>query len=250
MRAAMDDLHTADGTDVSIVLTCHREGLIAHATLLSIQRSREWAHSKGLKTELIVTLDLADEETRRVVQAFPNRVGRNLVVELDVGDLGASRNAAIARATGRYVAICDGDDYYAQNWFADCVAMSQVHPGSVLHPELVVLFDQWKAHSWQRDQGHPDFDPDCLLTINPWNSCCFALREVFLAHPYLTLRPGETGFGFEDWHWNCETLAAGHEHRVVPRTVHFVRRKRAGSLNLAHASTHALIPPSTLFGAA
>jgi glycosyltransferase involved in cell wall biosynthesis len=251
MSSGMESSTAGSPVDVSVVLTCHREGVIAHPTMRAIERARAHSHAAGLVTELIVTLDRADEETARVVGAFPRQAPGDRLLRVDCGDLGEARNAAIAAANGRYVAICDGDDYYAQDWFTRCEAMASANASAVvLHPELVVFFDQWHAYTWQRSQSHPDFDPDCLLTINPWNSCCFARREVFLRNPYVTARPGESGFGYEDWHWNCQTIADGHEHLVVPRSVHFVRRKTTGSLNAAHASGNAIIAPTAFFDGA
>lgn len=236
-------------TDVSIALACCREGQLVQATLLSIERARAHCLDRGISSELIVTLDRADGETARIVREFPGLRDTDQVLEVDFGDLGMSRNAAVAQARGAYVAICDGDDLYAGNWFARCIEFDRhLAENIVLHPELVVLFDQCNVHSWQRDQSHPDFDMDCMLVINPWNSCCFARREIFDSHPYVTARPGETGFGYEDWHWNCETVAAGLVHRVVPGTVHLVRRKGSNSLNAEHARGDALIPPTALFG--
>jgi len=234
--------------DLTIALACHRERHLAQATLRSIARARAYCDQRGITSELIVTLDRADAQTRRVVDEFPRRQS-DRVVELDVGDLGQSRNAAVDLARGRLVAVCDGDDLYSQDWFARCVAFASQHGTvTVMHPHLVVLFDQWHAHSWQRDQLHPDFDVDCMLTINPWNSCCCADRSVFRAHPYATARPGESGFGYEDWHWNCQTLASGLVHRVVPETVHFVRRKRVDSLNAAQSPVDGRVRPPAGFG--
>ena len=55
------------------------------------------------------------------------------------------------------------------------------------------------------------------------------LREIYGRFPY---RPNrlDQGFGFEDWAWNCETIAAGLKHRAVPETTHFIRSKPADSL--------------------
>ena len=56
---------------VSAVITMHGEGILAHRTLLSIQRCREYAEARGLRTEFVITLDNATAETRRVITSHP-----------------------------------------------------------------------------------------------------------------------------------------------------------------------------------
>lgn len=237
--------------DITVVITFHREGLLAHRSLLSLSRCLAAAEREGLSVEVIATLDRADAETTRVVCAYtlPGKPGK--LLSLDVGDLGQARNHAIRNATGRWVLICDGDDYLSENFLLRCMQQAQTYGEDViLHAELIILFEGWNAISWQCGDDDPAFDPACLLTCNPWNSCSFAARTVYLATPYARARPGESGFGFEDWHWNCETLAAGLRHRIAPGTVHYVRRKVLDSLNAAHADQHALIPRTHLFDVA
>lgn len=234
--------------DVSVVITFHREGLLAHKSLLSLCRCRAAAERNGISVEIIATLDLPDAETERVVRVFDLPGKPDVLLPLDVGDLGQARNCAIKVAAGHWVLICDGDDYLSENYILGCVQNIRKYDKDViLHADLVVLFGTQNAISWQTGDDAPDFDPDCMLACNPWNSCSFALRSIYADVPYVRARPGESGFGFEDWHWNCETLASGYPHRIVPGTVHYVRKKSSGSLNMAHTSDHALIPPSRLF---
>lgn len=234
--------------DVSVVVTFHREGLLAHQSLLSLSRCRAAAERAGITVEVIATLDRSDAETGRVVCTYDQPGRPDVVIPLDVGDLGLARNQAVQHARGHWVMICDGDDYLSENFIIHCLGCARKgDKDAILHAELVILFDGWNAISWQAGDDAPDFDPACLLVCNPWNSCSFARRSIYLAMPYALARPGESGFGFEDWHWNCETLAAGHPHRVAPGTVHYVRRKRLDSLNAAHAGHYALIPRTRLF---
>lgn len=239
----------AGSPDVSVVISFHREGLLAHKSLLSLGRCRVAAAQAGLLIEVIATLDHPDEETERVLRVHDGEGRPDLLLSPNVGDLGESRNHAIRAASGRWILVCDGDDYLSENFIVRCVEASKAAgPDTILHADLIVLFEGWNAISRQTGDDDPAFDSDCMLVCNPWNSCSFAPREVYAAVPYVRARPGETGFGFEDWHWNCETLARGYAHRIADRTVHYVRRKVQGSLNQAHAAHEALIPPTTLFG--
>lgn len=255
MRGAGNPGQPARGTDVrpaspdvSAIITFHREGLLAHKSLLSLGRCRAAAERSGLRVEIVATLDRADAETTRIVQAMRGPGQPDVLVPLEVGDLGLSRNAGIARAQGGHVLICDGDDYLSANFITRCMeTLAASGEPAIAHPELVITFEAEHAIWWQTGSDAPGFDPACMLAMNPWNACCFAPREIFLQTPYTLARPGETGFGFEDWHWNSETLASGHPHLVAAGTVHYVRKKAAGSLNIAHATQRSLIPPTRLF---
>lgn len=234
--------------DVSVVITFHREGLLAHKSLLSLGRCRAEAERSGISLEVIATLDLPSAETERVVRTFDLPGKPDLVLALDQGDLGHARNIAILAARGRWILICDGDDYLSENFILRCVQCAkEQHQSAIWHPDLVLFFGGWHAISQQSASDDPGFDPACMLTCNPWNSCSFAQRSIYVDTPYVVARPGESGFGFEDWHWNCETIALGIPHLIARKTVHYVRRKRHGSLNAAHSDNHALIPRSRLF---
>ena len=84
-----------------------------------------------------------------------------------------------------------------------------------------------------------------LLEFNYWDAVCVARREIFLKYPYesTTQNPG---FGFEDWHFNCQTLAENIEHYVVPDTVHFLRAKLSGSLLECSKQKNRLMGPTKL----
>lgn len=233
---------------VSAVITMHGEGILAHRTLLSIQRCREYAEARGLRTEFVITLDNATAETRRVVTSHPALRDDDQVHEVNFRDLSLSRNFAIEKARGEYVGTFDGDDYFSKNWIERCVrGIEENGPTTIYHPELMVAFGALNAYWWQPDQLGKYYTPECLLTMNLWNACAFAKRSVFVAYPYQVSRPGESGFGYEDWLWNCDTIAAGYVHRTAPETIRFERRKSNGSLNVAHQRTGAVIRPSAFF---
>jgi hypothetical protein len=119
---------------------------------------------------------------------------------------------------------------------------------TILHPELMVCFDQATAYYWQFDQTDEQrYRPHAALMVNYWNACSFAERRTYLEHPYQVARVGEAGFGFEDWHWNCETIAAGYAHLTAPGTALFYRRKALGSLAQSQVAHGAMRRPSAYF---
>lgn len=238
----------AQDIHASVVVTFHREGTLAHQTWLSLLRCRAAVEAAGRRVQFILSLDRADARTRRVVMSLPELAPEDAILEVDLGDLGLSRNHAVANASGTWIGICDGDDYLSANWLVRSLELAEASgSGTIWHPDWIVFFEGWHALSRQIGQDDPRFDRNALLVTNAWNSCSFAHRDVYLNCPYRVSRPGESGFGYEDWHWNCETLARGFVHRIATDTMHFVRRKASGSLTAAHVVRNALILPSQLF---
>lgn len=235
--------------DLTAVVTFHREGILAHATLRSYLQSRARARAGGIDVEMILVLDNADAETAARVRSHPDRHGDELIIETSVGDSALARNQGIGCATGEYVCTLDGDDLVSRDYFQRHVEMARATPGRViLHAEVVVSFGRDDRFSWQVDQRAMPFSADMLISENPWVSAVFARREVFQEVPYVACFPRETGFGYEDWHWNCQTVAAGYEHLAVAGTAYFYRLKQAGSVNTSNSALQAVMPPSHLFG--
>lgn len=233
--------------DVTLLATFHREGILAHSTLNSLERCRHYAEEKGISTEYVFVFDSANEETRRTVENHSASFGNVIHVDVTHRDLGASRNSGIEAATGKAIAILDGDDYFSTNWIADAWTALQIYnKKSILHPELVINFGAHAAYGWQMDQSRDDFNINGLLVNNYWTSWNISFRETYIDCPYITTRPLETGFGYEDWHWNCETIARGYFHRPVKNTIGFYRRKK-NSLVTTTTAVDAITPPSRLF---
>ena len=233
--------------DVSLLITFHGEGVLAHSTLNSIERCRIFAEAAGITTEYVWVLDAVNDDTRNVLMAHPVVAGNVQIVEVAHCDLGASRNSGIQVARGEAVAILDGDDYFSTNWIERAwFYLKEYGDRAILHPEFVINFGAHAAYCWQVDQAGQHYDYDGLLVNNYWTSWTFAKRSVYLSCPYTVTRPLQTGFGYEDWHWNCETVALGYEHRLALGAVGFYRRKRT-SLVTSTNELGAIIPPTHLF---
>ena len=101
--------------DISAVITLHAEGILAHTTLLSIQRVREYTEQKGLRVEFVLILDRVNDETKRVVLSHPSLRKDDQIHFVDYGDLSSSRNHGIKSAKGEYIGTFDGDDYFSKN---------------------------------------------------------------------------------------------------------------------------------------
>ncbi|MBB3005778.1 glycosyltransferase [Cupriavidus alkaliphilus] len=232
--------------DISCIVTLHHEGILAHKTLASIGRAMYFAAANGARTELLLVADRADGETLQYLQRSPHLPPDTRILSTDFGDPGLARNHGARQARGEYIAILDGDDLCSENWLASALRQARENPAYIVHPDYNVYFgaERWiLRHPDQRDTG---FRASQLLVENAWTALCVVRRETLLTIPYRDT-PADSGFGYEDWHWNCDTIAAGLMHVVAADTAHFIRLKVSGSRNAAATERSRLIRHSPLF---
>jgi glycosyltransferase involved in cell wall biosynthesis len=205
--------------DLSVILQFHSEGWLAHPTLRALERVVRHAESRGRSVEVVATLDRTrDDVLRAIVARWSARFSAFHTHEVDLGDPALSRNWAVGRARGRYVATHDGDNLYGLTWFAKALDFLEGRPRCIAHPHLIWLF-QHRHLFWVQE---PVVELADFLRLNPWDTVCMAAREVFESVPY---RPATQALAYEDWAWNCDTVAAGFEHAFVPETVVAKREK-------------------------
>ena len=215
--------------DITAVLNAHAEGVLAGPSLVSFEQAINTARQAGLDVEGLVVLDRPDAATR---SQFTGIAPRHRLIVTDEGDPGQARNAAVAAASGTFVAFLDGDDLWSRNWLVSAYRSCAAEPDSmVAHSEIIIVFGQKHQLYWHVDSCHPSFDPDFLRYNNYWDAMSFAARILYRRHPFVANNI-DLGFGHEDWHWNCVTLAAGINHRPVPGTVHFKRRRGGSQMSL------------------
>ena len=102
---------------LSIIVTAHHEGLIAHKTMQSIERAAAKLEKASLPYEVIISIDRGDKTTVDYFKSYNNLPVT--VYHWDHGDLSSSRNSAIAKAHGKFVAFIDADDLMSENWLHD-----------------------------------------------------------------------------------------------------------------------------------
>ena len=233
---------------LSAIVTFHGEGILAHTSLRSYTLSRKVARQEGVEVQLVLVLDRADAATRAFVVGHPDLDGTESIVETQVGDLALARNAGVAASRADYVCTLDGDDLISTGYFLmHLKEASRLEGRFVLHPEMVLSFGMYSAYNWQVDQSGGYYDERALLTVNPWISAAFSTRALFEAIPYVACYPRQTGFGYEDWYWNSETISRGVVHRLAWGSAYFYRRKWHGSLNEASHAMKTVIPRTSLF---
>ena len=231
--------------DVSLVLTLHREGPLLRRTLDSLDEAARFATFLGITTELIAVLDRADGATRAALADFDSSGFVSCrVLEVGNGSLGPSRNDGIAVASGRYLAMCDGDDLVSFNAIAEMLRAAEIGPRQSLYfPEWLLGFGA-SFHAMR----YYDLDratPLAFLQMHPYVSRVFAQREVFQAHPYRDLRLTR-GYAFEDWDFNAACVAKGMDIRIVPDTILFYRQRPEGLLSQANRLSVRQIAPNPL----
>ncbi len=214
--------------DVTAVITAHREGVIAGATARSALEAVRHAKTElGLALEILVVLDRTDDTTRRVLTgAFGDEAS---FLETDEGDPGQARNRGVDQAAGEYICFLDGDDLWSFNWITEAYKFVSQRPDVIGHSACNVIFGVERNLWWHVDSDGPLFDPQFLRWANYWDALTFTRTEVYRTYPFRA-NDMSIGFGHEDWHWNCLTIARGLAHKPVPNTVHF-KRRRVGSVS-------------------
>jgi len=232
---------------VSVVMTFHREGLLAAWMLSGYERVRAHARRQGLAVEWIIVLDQPDEDTMRIVCNHAAVQPSDWIVRTQCADPGTSRNIGVCFAQGEVIGVADGDDYYSEMWITQAWESIQRYGSSVVvHPEYMVSFDRQWVLTRLIDQTEDEFPLAACITTHPWGCAAFAHALIFKTTPYLPTRAHESGFGFEDWHWNLEVMGKGVLHVVAKNTAIYYRR-REGSVLQRENMHRAVVRPSIFF---
>lgn len=230
--------------DLTVIITAHAEGTLTHRTLRSVKRALKPLDNK-YTSEIILHVDNATSETDAYIAANKTGILKDVqILNNAFGDLGSSRNFAVSKARGKYVATIDADDLMSENWLLLALEMlEQQKEPTVAHSEVTVEFEG--SNSLVIKHGEIDFDTDSLLSVyaNRWNSVIVAPRSLLLEEPYTANSPG---YGYEDWHLNCRLIARGVHNLLVPGTAIFVRRKAANSEWLRQIQSMAVLRANPL----
>lgn len=214
--------------DISIVLNAHREGCLAHPTVLSLLACQAHAHARGVSTEVIVVQDNADADTLEYFRCHGDPGWR--FEQTNFADLGQARNHGVACASGRFTAFLDADDLFSVNWLSSAFEAACKESRTVAwHPEINVYFGNAERVFYHADMDDEGWTAGNIVAANYWTALVFSATELLRTVPY---PPSDLAhqIGYEDWAWNEATIAMGVVHKTVPGTAHFIRVKRQGSL--------------------
>ena len=229
--------------DITAVITAHQEGMLAGPSIRSFAAAIARARGTGLTVEPLFVLDRPDPLTRAIFEETRDIEAR--IVIGDGGDPGLSRNLAASEATGRYVAFLDGDDLWSSNWLIKAHAFcSAAAKPTIAHSEVNFVFGDQRLLWWHVDSEAEYFDPGYLRIGNYWDALVLVERDILHRFPYVR-NDLKSGYGHEDWLWNCQTLAAGIAHRPVGGTVH-MKRRRLGSQMDKCAQSDVVVRPQEI----
>lgn len=210
--------------DLTCIITGHREGRLAVPSLRSFWAAIEAARATGFSVEALLCLDRPDTLTEKLFNNYKNDAAA--VDTYDVADQGKVRNAAVEKARGTYCAFLDADDLWSENWLVEALIFLANKPDThIAHPECNYFFEQQASIFVHVDQESQEFRLDLLRIANYWDALCVCPTKIYRNLPFCD-RDIAGGYAYEDWLWNCETVAAGYIHKVVPGTVLFKRRQK------------------------
>jgi len=209
--------------DISCVMTIHDEAYLSGVSLNSMLQSISNVKSSGLEVELIVVMDDPSAATEK----FISNIGINGLDVYKVGykDQGLTRNYAVSKCKGEFIAFNDADDLWSENWLIRSYDIAKSNDQYIVHPEYNYFFENSGNILVHVDQEDPDFDISMLRVFNCWDALCFAKKSVYESVPY-SVRDVEGGYAYEDWLWNCETITKGYIHKIAKNTIHFKRRRK------------------------
>lgn len=227
--------------DLSIILTTHNEGILAHKTILSFFEAIEEIPSYSY--EIVVHLDCASDDTKEYFAKYAHDK-RFRIFENEFRDLGLSRNFAINKARGKYIYVADADDLFSKNILMVAMESVKKDENSLYHPEFVLSFGEVNELKVCKESSSRQSTAYKLLSKNLWPSSVFGKRDIFLQSPYL---PSRDGIGYEDWSFNVNTFEKGIKHKVLKDCILFYRRKKNDSLLNISSTNSVMQPYSPLF---
>jgi glycosyltransferase involved in cell wall biosynthesis len=233
--------------DVSINLTAHREGILFYKTLRSTYADITYAQEHGLNIELNITLDNSDAETKNIADMFVKEHSkiRITVSEVSFGDVSLCRNFLIDASKGKYIAFFDADDFFTENFIYQAFVLAEKNDQPACYSAKYILnFGGIHCLFPVLDTASDEISKQYFFETNYFVSQNFVHRDIYNKIRY---SPLTKGYGFEDWHFNCEVIAAGYEFLTVPETMFCYRRKTTNSLLADHLNSNSLMRATKLF---
>lgn len=230
---------------LSIVVVSHREGKIAGRTMQSLIRAAKELDDREISYRFFVNIDNGDRETTEVFENMMKTLDGK-IYQTSYGDPGLARNSIIKKTKSEYVAMIDADDIVSPNWLSEGLKKVIGADKPVLaHPEAEVRFDEEKIRSIDIRVEYENSWHETLALIegNRWCSVVIGRREYFIKNPYSKSR---CGFGYEDYFFNCSTVASGIKHVKVENTVVFCLQKKGSVSDITHEN-YMVLPYNNLF---
>src|SRR5665213_997649 len=229
---------------LALVANFHRERRMGRKTAAFIGAVHAHLRGRGIQLNVEFVLDCPDELTHGLLEQAAGTIDGARIHVVDFGNLCMSRSHGVHAARSDVVCFTDGDDFFSFNWFEAALDyLSRGDRQEILHTKYMVGFDQEKFIRETMDSDHPSFDPLSLAVDWYWSANLAMQTRLFAAVPILPYDHAG-GFGSEDWHWACNSLAAGIRRRPLPNTSYFYRVKpRRFALGRVADVIHMRSPP-------
>lgn len=150
--------------DVSVIITTYN---VEHY----IERAIESAlNQQGVTLEIIIVDDCSSDNTWQIICNNTDERIKCKKMENNSGP-GAARNAAIAMATGKWLAILDGDDAFLPGRLLRCLALADARQADIIVDNLMVYNEADQKQSLM-------FPEKSLAAIDKLNLPTFLLEKV------------------------------------------------------------------------
>lgn len=227
--------------DLTVAVSAHNEGIVAGPTMISVEAAIARVESRGITVERIVGLDNPTDDCEEFFTQ--DALSKWTLHRFTFSDPFLSRNALCNAATGRWIAFIDADDLISENWFDEAIRILQQNGESneniIVHPELNWIFGGANSIFAKISQDDDMFNPYYFYNANYFDMMSVYPLSVARSLPYQS-RDIDHGFGYQDWQWNVQTMAAGWKHKVAPDTIIF-KRRRADSVSVQNSQKKAVI---------
>ena len=200
---------------VSVCMTTYN-----HAPYIARAIESVLAQRTSFAVELLLGEDCSSDSTpdicRSYAERYPDRI-RLVTSEHNVG-MRANYRRTIEACRGRYVAICDGDDWWCDpDKLERQVAMLEADPSlGLCYTRSLRLFEETGSERHYPDAMFTDFDR--LLFNNTVENCTAVARRDLILRYYAEVRPEEHPEWLTDdapmWLW----FAANSRCRFIDRT--------------------------------
>lgn len=229
--------------DISIILTAHNEGILAHKTMLSVFRSISKLDENGISYEIIIHIDSGDPATKQYFKRYDGD-SRIRVFQNTFGDPALSRNFSVENSRGKYVACFDADDLLTENWYYEAYKIVKNNKNNIARFNFIVTFGGNNTIITE----NKDFDNQEVLYFvdsNLYGSPFMCTRELFLKQ---LQRKNSPPYSYEDWQWNLDILSKGGKNVIVPQSAIFYRQNplvKSHVLN-QHNSVRSTLSPTAM----